>query len=227
MKERDSGTFGQPAAGKYVPLGVGVLTGSGRESLEIGDGRSVLPFPRNPVESEALEEMLSEFISDVSAVVNHVLPDHVVASHAPLSKSARLVEDAYQYPKLRDDAGYFRSHQVVIRGPRSAGGVDVTNAEMDREAYMSVSDLHVDAWDGGGSLGACTVHTCRRANEDDDTKEDGELLKCRGLAVFPRKWGGRGVHVNSMVPGWNCALCNVYADMRTIARVCATISGVC
>jgi hypothetical protein len=205
MKERNVGISGQPAAGKYVPLGVGVLTGSGRESLEIGDGRSVLPFPRNPVESDAFEDMLSDFISDVSAVVNHVLPYHVVASHAPLAKDARMVENAYQYPRLREDAGYFRSHQLVMRGPRHAG-VDVTNAQLDRDAYMSVSDLHVDSWDGGGSLGACTVHTCRRAHLDDHTEVDEELLRCRGLAVFPRKWGGRGVHVVSMVPGWNCAI---------------------
>ena len=33
-----------------------------------------------------------------------------------------------------------------------------------------------------------------------------ELLAYRGLAVFPRKEGGRGVHIESMVPGWHCAL---------------------
>jgi hypothetical protein len=213
MTEKKGSRGAQPASGRYVPLGVGVLTGSGRESLEVGDGRSVLPFPRNPVESDAFEPLLSDFISDVSEIMNLVLPGKVLKAQTPLSSNASQVENAYQYPKLRNGAGFFRSHQVVIRGPRHAG-LGVSNAAMDEDAYMSVSDLHVDTWDGGGELGACTVHTCQRAPNSIHDDVDKELLRCRGLAVFPKKWGGRGVHVVSMVPGWNCAIL-----MRTCDRM--------
>jgi hypothetical protein len=209
----------QPASGRYVELGLGNLPGYGRTSLGVGGGRSVLPFPRNPVESDEFEPLLSEVMSDVSAVIHHALPLSVTAAHAPLSSpfSPPLseVEEAFQYPRLRREVGALRSHQVVLRGPRRVG-VSERDPDADREACLSVSDLHVDPWDGGGSLGTCTVHTCSRldgAPPLDPSHED-RHLECRGTAVFPHKWGGRGVHVMSMVPGWNCAIL-----MRTSDRL--------
>ena len=85
--------------------------------MQVGDDRSVLPFPRNPDESDVFEPLLRNVMSDVSDVLHHVLPEHVLTAHVPISSpSCRVaeLEDAYQYPRLREDAGPLRSHQVVL-----------------------------------------------------------------------------------------------------------------
>lgn len=211
----------QPASGRYCELGLGSMPGGGRGSVQVGDGRSVLPFPRNPDESDVFEPLLSNVMSDVSVVLHHVLPEHVLTAHMPLSPPSSCVaelENAYQYPRLRDDASPLRSHQVVLRGPlptRLCEG----DRDADTEACLSASDLHLDTWDGGGSLGACTVHTCSRRGREGVEHEE-RNLQCRGVAVFPRTWGGRGVHVISMVPGWHCAIL-----MRTSDRLHGSVSA--
>jgi hypothetical protein len=43
-------------------------------------------------------------------------------------------------------------------------------------------------------------------HDTDANPREAELLHARGLAVFPGKGGGRGVHLRSMVPGWECAI---------------------
>ena len=69
-------------------------------------------------------------------------------------------------------------------------------------------------------MGTCTAHTCHCREELPGAlqgalhEEEERNLECRGLAVFPRKWGGREVHVLSVVPGWNCAIL-----MRTSDRL--------
>lgn len=204
----------QPASGRYCELGVGVMPGFGRGSVDVGDGRSVPPFPRNPVESDAFEPLLSDVMSDVSAVLHHALPELMRTAHVPLLSPPSCladVEAAYQYPRLREGAGSLRSHQVVLRGPRPCEGA----LDADTEAFLSASDLHVDCWDGGGHVGTCTVHTCcRQEGLPPGDAHEKRNLECRGLAVFPRTWGGRGVHVMSMVPGWHCAIL-----MRTSERL--------
>ena len=63
--------------------------------------------------------------------------------------------------------------------------------------------------DGGGKLGSVTTHCCHESAHGDgsaDTSRDRVLLAQRGLAVFAHSWGGRGVHIKSMQPGWQCAL---------------------
>ena len=81
------------------------------------------------------------------------------------------------------------------------------NRENDLLAWQSASDLHVDTWDGGGELGCCTVHTCQiTSGSAGVTERESHLLLHRGVVVFPRSEGGRGVHIRSVVPGWHCAL---------------------
>ena len=43
-------------------------------------------------------------------------------------------------------------------------------------------------------------------HETNANPREAELLHARGLAVFPGRGGGRGVHIRSMVPGWHCAI---------------------
>ena len=198
-----SGNATQPAAGVYVELGVGTLAGTGRTSIPIAGQGTHVPYPRNQSTSDELEPCLSEFMSDVSEVLHVALPevpweDHEV-DHACPPEAIRC----YQYPQLRPGAPPLSSHQVVIRGPRGLGGG--ASHEQDRAAYMSTSDLHLDPCDGGGRIGSCTIHTCHN-NTHMHPPESKEQLHMRGLAVFASRSGGRGVHINSMVPGWHCAI---------------------
>ena len=75
-------------------------------------------------------------------------------------------------------------------------------------ALCTQCPICIDACDGGGTFGSCTVHTCHKVeglpSPDDATTN--YLLKHRGLVVFPKKRGGRGVWIHSMVPGWNCII---------------------
>ena len=197
----------QPAAGSYTEMGVGVLPGVGRRSLIIDGVSTNVPFPRNAALSDLIEPNLGDFMSDVSEVVHHVLSSanaHPVALHVRQHGPAAR---AYQYPRLRREASYLSSHQVVIRGPRFN---PAEGHNHDFETFLSVSDLHTDTWDGGGEMGSCTVHTCRRVKDTvshvGDPREERQRLRLRGLACFPTAEGGRGVHIASMVPGWHCAI---------------------
>ena len=197
----------QPAAGSYTEMGVGVLPGVGRRSLSIDGVSTNVPFPRNAALSDLIEPNLGDFMSDVSAVVHHVLSSanaHPVALHV---RQHGRVARAYQYPRLRSDARCLSSHQVVIRGPRFN---PAEGHNHDFETFLSVSDLHTDTWDGGGEMGSCTVHTCRRVEDTvshvGDAADERLRLRLRGLACFPTPEGGRGVHIASMVPGWHCAI---------------------
>ena len=201
-----------PASGKYVELGVGVMAGGGRGSLEVAGKGTTVPFPRHARESDLLEGELGEMMSDVSEVLHEALPETMKAHAAPLGCPIAAV-NAYQYPSLRVGVPPLSSHQVVIRGPCMTREEGCTEEEADHAAYMSVSDLHVDVMDGGGAAGSCTVHTCHASGEG-GWKEPSppsaggarRQLRGRGLAVFPTKTGGRGVHIISMVPGWHCAI---------------------
>ena len=145
-------------------------------------------------------------MSDVSEVLHAILPSSVLHQDEALLGWPCVAARAYQYPRLRDGTPPLHSHQVVIRGPRRVLVSNPTDtSEMDRSAYMSVSDLHVDPWDGGGATGTCTVHTCHTRTQV-SPPIDAHLLRHRGLAVFPSRGGGRGVHVISMRPGWHCAI---------------------
>ena len=196
----------QPASGVCTELGVGLLAGTGRTALHVGGKGTHVPYPRNPTIAEYMEPALSSFMSDVSQVLHATLPSSVLHEHEAQLGWPCGATRAYQYPRLRDGTPPLHSHQVAIRGPSRRGESSMTNTEaMDRLAYRSASDMHVDPWDGGGSTGTCTVHTCHthtHASHPIDT----QLLRHRGLAVFPSKGGGRGVHIISMRPGWHCAL---------------------
>ena len=193
----------QPAGGVYTELGVGLLAGTGRTTLHIGGKGTHVPYPRNPTISEYMEPALSSFMSDVSEVLHTTLPSGVLHEHEDELGWPCEATKAYQYPQLREGTPPLRSHQVVIRGPSRGGASSMR--DRDRVAYMSASDMHVDPWDGGGSTGTCTVHTCHN-HTDVSHPVDTQLLRHRGLAVFPSKGGGRGVHIISMRPGWHCAI---------------------
>ena len=195
------GSSNQPAAGVYTELGVGTMAGTARTSVSVAGTGTSVPFSRNAHLSDTLEPVLSEFLSDVSAVLHASLPAGTLQDHEVDSRSPAEACMCYQYPRLRQGAPPLRVHQIALRGPKSG--------ESDREAYMSISDLHVDPCDGGGSTGTVTVHTCHAHAQNApmaSAAESREQLRLRGLAVFPLRNGGRGVHINSMVPGWHCAM---------------------
>ena len=193
----------QPAAGVYTELGVGTLAGAGRTSMSIAGLGTPIPYPRNAPTSDALEPYLTEFLSDVSVVLHAALPQGAMQDHAVEGACPIEATRCYQYPRLRSGTPPLSSHQVVIRGVRRSGG---SRDDQDMTAYMSTSDLHLDRCDGGGRIGSCTIHTCHHNSHVHSTTESGEPLRMRGLAVFPSRTGGRGVHINSMVPGWHCAI---------------------
>ena len=130
------------------------MAGTARTSVSVpGMGTSV-QFSRNAHMSDTLEPVLSEFLSDVSAVLHASLPAGTLQDHEVDSRSPAEACMCYQYPRLRQGTPPLSVHQIAIRGPKSG--------ESDREAYMSASDLHVDPCDGGGRAGSCTIH-CTRA----------------------------------------------------------------
>lgn len=212
-----SGT--QSAGGAYSEMGIGVLPGPGREYVTFADGtRSVLPFPRRPELSRRTEPALTDFMSSVSVVLHEVLPERATRSHKPPQGCPSKAVAMYQYPHLREGTPHLASHQVVVRGPRACGAA-MDSRERDRQAVLSMSDLHLDPFDGGGELGSVTVHTCRRlerldsdARNQREREREADLLAHRGIAVFAESWGGKGVHIHSMVPGWHCALVFRTAD---------------
>jgi hypothetical protein len=197
----------QPAGGLYTELGFGVLAGKGRASVGSAGKRSIVPYVRNPAMTQALEAPLSEFMSNVSDVLHGALPQRVLQAQGSVQSSCpERVREAYQYPRLRKGSGHLHSHQVVMRSPAHGA----TQDEDDMLAMRAISDLHIDPWDGGGNLGSCTVHTCSTVQDQASPGENGSreahLLLHRGIVVFPEREGGRGVHIRSMVPGWQCAL---------------------
>ena len=197
----------QPAGGLYTELGVGLLAGTGRTSMRVGGKPTHIPYPRNATISDHLEPAIGAFMSDVSEVLHATLSSSDLHEHETELGWPSEAAGAYQYPGLREGTPPLRSHQVVVRGPSSMLGSE----GIDRAAYLSVSDLHVDPWDGGGTTGTCTVHTCHTLAEASNPI-DNQLLRHRGLAVFPCKEGGRGVHVISMIPGWHCAILMATAE---------------
>ena len=204
-KHGSGGTKNQPAGGVYAELGVGTMAGRGRTSLSIGGKGTHIPYSRNACMSSALEPALSSFLSDVSEVLHATLPEGTLQDHEVDGRCPAEASRCYQYPKLRPGVEPLSSHQVAIRGPRGRASMH----ESDREAYMSTSDLHLDPCDGGGRIGSCTIHTCHPNTPDAPwaaATESREQLRLRGLAVFPSRTGGRGVHIKSMAPGWHCAI---------------------
>ena len=199
----------QPASGVYTELGFGVMPGIGREVLSGDELKGVVPFVRNEEITCAIEAPLGDFMSDVSAVLHAVLPSSAMESQGQVYGSCpRSVREVYQYPSLRPGVHPLHSHQVVLRKPYKCGAeVRGKKGQNDLLARQSVSDLHVDTWDGGGELGTCTVHTCKTTSGSAEvTERESHLLLHRGVVVFPRSEGGRGVHIRSVVPGWHCAL---------------------
>ena len=197
----------QPAGGLYSEMGYGVMPGRTRVSVSVGGAGSVLPFARNAALSDAMEGSLSDFLSDVSMVLHATLPTRCMRAQGDVYGACdEAMMDVYQYPRLRRDAAGLHAHQVVLR---CAKRCDDAQAD-DIRAWEACSDLHVDPWDGGGDLGCCTVHVCSRRAEhtigDMSEERERHLTLHRGLAVFPHANGGRGVHIRSMVPGWQCAL---------------------
>lgn len=193
----------QTAAGLYTELGVGIMAGGGRCSVSIAGEKSNVPFSRSPDLSDKMEPLLSSFLSGVASVVNVAFGDEVCRSHTVPAGCPTHIAASYQYPRLVKGTPPLMSHQVAIRGPTSNSDLDV---------FCSVSDLHVDRCDGGGTLGSCTVHTCLPAFANGEVVDGGVdiaidgRLAARGLAVFPGCTGGRGVHLYSMVPGWQCII---------------------
>ena len=184
------------------------MAGTGRTSMSIAGERTHIPYPRNAPISDALEPYLSEFLSDVSEVLHASLPEGTLQEHEVDGRCPVEATRCYQYPRLRPGAPPLSSHQVVIRGVRRSSG---SRDDQDGAAYMSTSDLHLDPCDGGGRIGSCTIHTCHHNSHvhpeaTERATERKEHLRMRGLAVFPSRTGGRGVHINSMVPGWHCAI---------------------
>ena len=215
--QRTGGAGVQSAGGAYTELGVGVLPGQTRGSMQFSNGTSsTIPFPRNPHASDEMEPVLSDFMSDVSVVLHTVLPESVMSEHAPPHNCPHIASAMHQYPSLRDGTPPLRCHQVVVRGPRphtpTSSRQTIDYCIADEEAIASLADLHCDKFDGGGDLGTVTIHTCHRKpkpctnTEDEIDHRESKLLAHRGTAVFATSTGGRGVHIHSMVPGWHCAL---------------------
>ena len=204
-RDGGGGNGTQPAAGVYTELGFGVMPGVGRSSVGCGQSKSVVPFVRNVSLSTALEEPLGDLMSDVSVVLDQVLPRDVLTHKGEEYGCCPVgLREAYQYPRLRQGAPPLYSHQVVLRSAGCSG----TSTEADLSAWRAVSDLHVDPGDGGGRFGCCTVASCQPLSRKGTppTVREKHLLLHRGIAVFPSRNGGRGVHVRSLIPGWNCAL---------------------
>lgn len=188
----------QPASGQNLQLGLGIMPGVGREAFHVGCQSFTLPFPRNAELSTKYEDVLGEFLSDVGEVLAFATPtmmqqsaeEDVVGGKNALSS---MFAHACQYPRLRDECrSSIKSHQVWLRGLKSDWGHETA----DIQAWQSCSDLHVDPWDGGGKFGACTIYTCTRLSSSElgNAERERHLLLHRGLAVFPSKVGGRGVH---------------------------------
>ena len=202
----------QVANGHYVELGVGVMCGRGRKSVQIdGEQPSAHVFSRRPEMSDQLEGPLSVVMEAVGEVA-----DECYAGMLTKAAAARSVRDtrevgamrgAYQYPRHSYKGSLIASHQVAVRG---GGQGDVGAA----------SDLHTDKMDGeNGELGNCTVYA-----------STGEVSD---LAVFENKNGGRAFRVGVMRPGWICAVfmhssaqlhgsiwaseTTVYPDLRIVA----------
>ena len=125
------------------------------------------------------------------------------------------------------------SHQVALRRPNAFGeprprseptlddeprSEPRTEPPLDDDVltWLASADLHVDPWDGGGGLGSCTLYSCLPLSDSCPplTERMRHLLLHRGLAVFPRRDGGRGVHIGTIRPGWHCALLTSTCDCR-------------
>ena len=189
----------QPAAGVYSELGTGIMPGGGRCSMLVGGRRTNVPYSREAILSKTFEPLLSKYMSSISTILHEAIGSKACASHEIPNNCPMYIARAYQYPTLMPKTPQTMSHQVVIRGPKTLE---------DPDAFRSCSDLHVDSWDGGGQLGTCTVHTCTwdRTRPRPTHEVEKRNLALRGIACFPYVHGGRGVHVHSMVPGWQCIL---------------------
>ena len=69
--------------------------------------------------------------------------------------------------------------------------------------------FHVgDIVSGVGTVVSTSLGSDDAPHVDEEGCDDGTdgAIHDAGVAVFPCARGGRGVHIHSMVPGWNCAL---------------------
>ena len=108
------------ASGQYFELGYGFMTGYGRETIQTDneDGTtssSNIPYIRNTHLSNTMEEPLSDFLSDVSHIVNHCLPSELQQQSLPYGSCPVDWQSTYQYPRHRPDAPSLHIHQVALR----------------------------------------------------------------------------------------------------------------
>ena len=203
----------QPASGRYLELGNGILSGTGRTSIAVDGMRSCLPYYRNRVESDRFEEPLASVLGPTYAVVRLALPPELVASHDAqydsFSPDVMRIASAYQYPRpVHECLPMLASHQTAIRGVVTRLGTALD--ESDESCRNAVSNLHIDRMDGGRAhgIGAVTTYAClrKRAHSETENGCDTAALNARDLAVFPTATGGCGVRIPVMRPGWMCSL---------------------
>ena len=169
-----SGDGVQHAAGAYVEVGVGILPGGCRSSISTPDWSGTVPFSRNGTLSDEVEPDL-QAVMHVAARLMHISFPGVV----PIANKTPL-RSAYQYPSAVPGQPFIPSHQVALRS----------------ESIMGSSDLHTDACDGGGELGAVALYYCPIH----------AVVTNPSIAVFEGCRGGRGIRVKVFQPGWFCAV---------------------
>jgi len=152
---------------------------------------SNVPYIRNTHLSNTMEAHLSEFLSDVSHIVNHCIPNELHQQSLPYGTCPVHLQTTNQYPRLRPDAPPLHKHQVALRSTSPSG-----DSDDDMHALYATSNLHINKCDGGRKLGSCTVHTCHVVEKSSFYSADDEhnerikyLLKHRGLVVFPNEKG--------------------------------------
>jgi hypothetical protein len=198
----------QPASGKYVELGWGMMAGGGRPSVIANGHSSTMPFRRSPADSAAAAEPLSHVMHACTSVLGYVLPQEALRSQAQAFHGCPAdIAKTLQYPPLLSDTSpVLQSHQVVLRGPVERP--DDTLSQREQRCLQAVSDLHVDTQDGGFELGAMTIYSCSQDAwaPDSDTQAARAALRYRDLAILTGRDGGRGVRLNVMRPGWCCCV---------------------
>jgi hypothetical protein len=119
---------GQRANGAYLELGVGIMAGKGRGSVDVDGQRSVRPFSRNARQSDLLEGDLGVLMGAAGRVfVECFGPEPLRA------EGSCVLGNAFQYPRTAAGCPEIRSHQVAIRCADWGGG-----AEPDRLTHGHV-----------------------------------------------------------------------------------------
>lgn len=183
----------QPASGRYISLGNGILPGKGRDPVVLNGQSSNVPFSRAPPSrSDEVEPILSSLSSNTAVCVATLFPDMAswFVTDAAEDDDERWWTQVCQYPCPISGGLTFPSQQVVVRGHLSSDRPDA-----------SASDLHVDKMDGGGKFGGTILFL--GGNEQ-------HPAQWRNFALFESAKGGRGVSVPVLDKDVICVLVSTY-----------------